>query len=75
MLTVAYYDLYIGIDRAKYNQKEVKKYNFRQKLRENAFFYIFFCEKICSVRFLPYICTVKTKRWIHLRARIHASHA
>ena len=44
-----------------------------------ALFYtksIFFCIFFCRIKFLLYLCTRnQTKWWIHLRARIRASHA
>jgi hypothetical protein len=45
-------------------------------LKKNNDFLHFFYEKICRVENLLYICIVKQEQWwIHLRARIHASHA
>ena len=35
----------------------------------------FFHEKFCRKKFSPYLCITKQKWWIHLRARIRASHA
>ena len=48
----------------------------RHIFEKNNDFLHFFYEKICRVENLLYICIVKQEQWwIHLRARIHASHA
>ena len=34
-----------------------------------------FTKKICKFKTSYYLCNTKFQRWIHLRVRIHASHA
>ena len=56
-------------------QNDIKSGKLSRFSRKMIKIFTFFLKKICRFKILPYLCIIKIKRWIHLRARIHASHA